>query len=74
MVDTPEMNFLSYAIDPITYFARVADLPKFIVIAADDEFMMPDWNNIWYDRLPGEKHLLIQPNEVHGLSQHMKDI
>lgn len=43
-VDTPEMNLFSYAIDPITYFQRVADIPKFIVVAADDEFMMPDWS------------------------------
>jgi len=50
---------LAFAIDPITYFARVKDLPKFIVVSANDEFMMPDWNNIWYDRLGGEKHLLI---------------
>ena len=73
-VDTPEMKLLQFTIDPITYFARIRDLPKFIVVAADDEFMMPDWTNIWYDRLGGEKHLLIQPNEVHGLSFHMNDI
>jgi PhoPQ-activated pathogenicity-related protein len=51
MVDTPEMFEWTISTDPITYFDRLKELPKFIIVAADDEFMMPDWTNMYWDRL-----------------------
>lgn len=29
--------------------------------------MMSDWTNIWYDKFEGEKHLIILPNNDHGI-------
>ena len=46
-------------------------MPKLIVLSSDDEFMMMDWSNIWYDSLTGEKHLLISPNSEHSLSTNI---
>jgi len=54
--------------DPINYIDdRLAEIPKYIVVSSDDEFMSMDWTNIYYDRLKGEKHLIIVPNSEHSL-------
>jgi PhoPQ-activated pathogenicity-related protein len=50
-VDTPELKEFLIAIDPITYFDRLKDIPKFITIAADDEFMMMDWIKMYWSKL-----------------------
>lgn len=31
--------------------------------------MMYDWTNIWYDRFEGEMHLMILPNDDHGIKK-----
>lgn len=36
-------------IDPDSYFDRLADTPKYIIVASDDEFMSLDWTQIYYD-------------------------
>jgi len=36
-------------IDPEAYFDRLADIPKFIAVTSDDEFMSMDWTQIYYD-------------------------
>jgi PhoPQ-activated pathogenicity-related protein len=44
------------------------DIPKFISVTSDDEFMSFDWTNLgYYDKLKGEKHLCIMPNSEHYL-------
>ena len=45
----------------------MADVPKYVIVASDDEFMQFEWTNIWYDKLPGEKHLYIIPNSEHEM-------
>jgi len=58
--------------DPANYFdGRLAEIPKYIVVASDDEFMSMDWSNIYYDKLQGEKHLSIMPNSEHQLTTGM---
>jgi len=45
-------------------------MPKLILLSTDDEFMMMDWTNMYYDRLTnntGESHILIVPNTDHIL-------
>ena len=37
------------------------------VVSSDDEFMMMDQTNIWYDKMTGESNLLIVPNAEHLL-------
>lgn len=58
-VDTPGMVAFSKAIDPAEYYDRLKDIPKHFVLSGDDQFMMFDWTNIYYDKLGGEKHLFI---------------
>jgi PhoPQ-activated pathogenicity-related protein len=56
-------------IDPLTFGSKLSEIPKLAVLSSDDEFMMMDWSNIWYDdyKQLGESHLLIPPNSDHGL-------
>ena len=57
------------AIDPFTFGDRLSEIPKLAVLSSDDEFMMMDWSNIWYDdyKTFGESHLLIAPNAEHAM-------
>jgi len=69
-VDDPIMTMLLDTVDPINYKKRLSRLPVFPVLSSDDEFMMMDWTNIWYDELKAafpELHLLIAPNSEHSL-------
>ena len=56
------------------YGDRLKRLPKVVVLSSDDEFMMMDWSNIWYDDLTGEKHLLIVPNSEHTLASAIPEV
>lgn len=61
-------------VDPINYGDRLDKLPKFVVLSSDDEFMQFDWTNLWYDKLGGEKHLLIVPDSEHSLSSAIPEL
>lgn len=67
LLDTDIMTRANNLIDPITFNDRLKDVPKMIVTASDDEFMMMEWSQFWYDRFAGETHLLIVPNAEHLL-------
>jgi len=67
IIDDPKTIEMFSIIDPETYYDRLERIPKFIVVSSDDEFMMMDWTNIYWDDLKGEKHLLIAPNTEHSL-------
>jgi len=54
--------------DPLSYNDRLESMPKFIAVTSDDEFMMFDWTNLYYDKLKGEKNLLIVPNAEHSMA------
>ena len=64
------------AVDPLTFGDRLSEIPKLAVLSSDDEFMMMDWSNIWYDQLnkDGESHLLIAPNAEHTLGTNLPDV
>lgn len=70
-MQTAEWKMASKIIDPDQYFDRLEHLPKYIVVSSDDEFMMFDWTNIYYDKLLGEKHLLITPNAEHSMATNI---
>lgn len=61
-------------IDPIHYMDRLNEIPKLAVLSSNDEFLMFDWTNIWYDKLGGEKHLLITPNAEHSMVTNIEDV
>lgn len=56
------------------YLERIEPLAKMIVVSTDDEFMMMDWTNMYYDKIRGEKHLLIAPNTEHSLATGLYSI
>jgi PhoPQ-activated pathogenicity-related protein len=38
-------------VDPDAYLERLAAIPKYIIVASDDEFMSIDWTQLYYDEL-----------------------
>jgi PhoPQ-activated pathogenicity-related protein len=44
---------------------QLASIPKYIVVSSNDEFMSMDWTSMYWDKLQGEKHLIIIPNSEH---------
>lgn len=73
-VDSPVFNAAMKIVDPMYYGERLARLPKVIVLSSDDEFMMMDWSNIWYDELTGESHLLLADNAEHSLATGLPEV
>jgi PhoPQ-activated pathogenicity-related protein len=73
-VDNPVFEEAMKIVDPAYYGDRLARLPKAVVLSSDDEFMMMDWSNIWYDDLTGESHLLIVPNSEHSLASGIPEL
>ena len=51
-------------LDPLHY-SKLAEIPKLVVLASNDQFMMFEWTSMWWDMLEGEKYLLIIPNTEH---------
>jgi len=68
------MDLLSKTVDPITHIQKLAEIPKLVIVGADDEFMMPDWTKIYYDNLKGELNFLVVPNGEHSLVQGMHEV
>ena len=65
---TPEMRRLTDIVDPYEYRTRLT-MPKMIINATGDQFFVPDSAQLYYDELPGEKHLRYVPNADHSLSE-----
>jgi len=61
-------------IDPLSFSDNLAKVPKHITLASSDEFMMMDWSNIWYDKLPGESHIAIIPDAEHALVTNIRGV
>jgi PhoPQ-activated pathogenicity-related protein len=63
-------------LDPLNYKDRLAKIPKYIVLSSDDEFMMFDWTNHYYDQFKelGETHLIISPNSEHSLTTAIPNV
>lgn len=66
-LDDEIMARASKLIDPLNFDDKLQHVPKMIVTASDDEFMMMEWSQFWYDKFKGETHLMITPNAEHLL-------
>jgi PhoPQ-activated pathogenicity-related protein len=73
-MDEPRTAVMMGIIDPFSYLDRLTQIPKYIVVTSDDEFMSIDWTQIYYDKLGGEKHLLIVSNAEHEMTTGMYTI
>lgn len=52
--------------DPYVYRARFT-MPKLLIFASSDQFFLPDSSRFYFNHLPGEKHILYEPNADHSL-------
>lgn len=52
--------------DPYSYRNRFT-MPKLLIMASGDQFFLPDSSQFYFAQLPGEKHLLYEPNTDHSL-------
>jgi PhoPQ-activated pathogenicity-related protein len=64
----PEFEELMQIDEPFAYFDRLS-LPKYIINASGDEFFLPDSSRLYYQILPGEKHIRYIPNANHDLRE-----
>ena len=67
MIDHTIFNRTFGLLDPMNYADKLSKIPKYVIVSSNDEFMMFDQTNIYYDRLKGEKHLLIVQNSEHSM-------
>ena len=65
-------------LDPLNYKERLAKIPKYIVLSSDDQFMLFDWTNKYFDKFDhdsmGETKLLIAPNSDHSLKTALPEL
>ena len=60
-------TLLAQLVDPYYYLPRYT-MPKLLVMSGGDEFLMPDDTWFYWDKLPGEKHMLLLQNAEHSLA------
>ena len=51
--------------EPLSYLDRYEKIPKLVIVSSNDEFMMMEWTANWWDKMTGEKYLLINDNTEH---------
>ncbi|KAJ9467326.1 Autocrine proliferation repressor protein A [Diplonema papillatum] len=76
MVDTPQFAALLSIVDPFANpesLQRLARLPKHVIVASNDEFMMMEWTNYWWPSMPGEKYLTIVSDAEHSLGTNLPE-
>ena len=54
-------------IDPVQNMDKMEHIPKYFFVAPGDEFLMSHWPQMYWDKIPGEKHLYIMANTDHSM-------
>eukprot|EP00039_Didymoeca_costata_P003456 m.67819 g.67819 ORF g.67819 m.67819 type:complete len:559 (+) comp11915_c0_seq2:83-1759(+) len=78
VINTPAYTKLMNVVDPYSYFkpqpawdtprySNFYTMPKYVVSAGNDEFMLPGDDHAWWNNLPGDKHVLHIANADHPL-------
>jgi PhoPQ-activated pathogenicity-related protein len=65
-MDSPAGRELVSIVDPYSYRDRLL-LPKLILLGTNDPYWPLDALNVYWNGLPGEKHVLYFPNQTHDL-------
>jgi PhoPQ-activated pathogenicity-related protein len=72
-LSTPEGRQLLDIVDPYSY-RQALNQPKLIINGTNDDYWVTDSTNLYWDALPGEKHLLYVPNNNHSLKDYSRVI
>jgi len=64
--ETPRGRALTEIVDPF-YYREQLDKPKLILNGTNDRYWALDATNLYWNDLPGEKHVLYVPNRGHDL-------
>ncbi|MGA2496804.1 MAG: PhoPQ-activated protein PqaA family protein [Tepidisphaeraceae bacterium] len=72
-MDTEAGHKLLAIVDPYSYRQKLT-MPKLILLGTNDPYWTLDSLNLYYDALPGEKHILYIPNSGHGLNDPIRVI
>lgn len=67
-IGTPAGQRLLAMVDPHAYRDRLA-MPKLILLGTNDRYWTLDALNLYWDTLPGAKHVLYVPNAGHSLHE-----
>jgi PhoPQ-activated pathogenicity-related protein len=67
--DTPRGKSLLSIVDPYRYRERYQQ-PKLIILGTNDRYWPVDALNLYWDDLPGEKHILYCPNQGHSIKDY----
>lgn len=68
-LDSEEGRRLLAIVDPYSY-RRALTQPKMIINGTNDDYWVTDSTNLYWNDLPGEKHLLYVPNNDHSLKDY----
>ncbi|KAJ8037102.1 Autocrine proliferation repressor protein A [Holothuria leucospilota] len=68
-IDDPMGQYTLNILDPLSYSSQL-DIPKFIILAGNDEWHMPDSTRFFYDQMIGPTFLRIYPNTDNSLFGH----
>jgi PhoPQ-activated pathogenicity-related protein len=68
-LDTAEGRRLLRIVDPYSYRHALTQ-PKLIINGTNDDYWVTDATNLYWNDLPGEKHLLYVPNNNHSLKDY----
>ena len=71
-MDSPEFDQMLAIVDPYSYFERFTrdNISILLINTCGDEFMMPDDNYYFWDKLPGPKYVKMLPNAEHSMGGH----
>jgi len=61
-------------IDPISFSDNLENIPIHITLTSSDEVQMMESSNLWYDKLPGEKHISISVDTEHYLLTNLRGV
>ncbi len=70
-MDTEAGRKLLGIVDPYAYRQKLT-MPKLILLGTNDPYWTLDALNLYYDGLPGQKHILYIPNSGHGLNDPIR--
>ncbi len=72
-LNTPRGEKLRRIVDPFSYREELSQ-PKLLIFGTNDRYWPLDACNLYWEQLPGQKHLLYVPNQGHGIDDYARVI